>query len=228
MKESMYSRAKVRATAISLEILLTITHQCLHFIGGETDHTVLLQSALLLTFYHSEADTHTQPWYWLGVAISLCQSIGLHRCSSAVCETSPIPKQQQRLWRRLWWTCVFRDRWLSLTMGRPLRINMNDCNTMMPSPDDMLSDFVELPEAAAYTPRELPLLAEYWVTMIQLTQLLGDTLTLSYQPFGPRPSFQQVEDLERKILSFRLPENQETVSNPHAIFYLYHLHLHYQ
>jgi hypothetical protein len=99
---------------------------------------------------------------------------------------------------------------------------------MMPSPDDMLSDFVELPEAAAYTPRELPLLAEYWVTMIQLTQLLGDTLTLSYQPFGPRPSFQQVEDLERKILSFRLPENQETVSNPHAIFYLYHLHLHYQ
>ncbi|KAJ6008619.1 hypothetical protein N7522_003635 [Penicillium canescens] len=211
MKDSMYSRAK-----------------CLHYIGGETDHTVLLQSALLLGFYHSEADTHTQPWYWLGVAISLCQSIGLHRFSSAVCATSPIPEQQQRLWRRLWWTCVFRDRWLSLTMGRPLRINMNDCNTMMPSADDMLSDFVELPGSTAFIPRDLPQLADYWVTMIQLTQLLGDTLTLSYQPFGPSPSFQQVEELERKIMLFQLPNNHDTGSSPFATFYLYHLELHYQ
>ncbi|CAG8222678.1 unnamed protein product [Penicillium salamii] len=213
MKDSMYSRAK-----------------CLHYIGGETNHTVLLQSALLLGFYHSEADTHTQPWYWLGVAISLCQSIGLHRCSSAVCATSPIPEQQQRLWRRLWWTCVFRDRWLSLTMGRPLRINMNDCNTMMPSAADMLSDFTELPESMsdAYIPKDLPQLAQYWVTMIQLTQLLGDTLTLCYQPFGPSPSFQQVESLEREISTFQLPESKDTVSSPVVTFYLYHLQLHYQ
>jgi hypothetical protein len=107
---------------------------------------------------------------------------------------------------------------------------MNDCNTMMPSADDMLSDFVDLPESmsAAYIPKELPQLADYWVTMIQLTQLLGDTLTLSYQPFGPSPSIQQVEDLERKILLFRLPENQDTASSPLATFYLYHLQLHYQ
>lgn len=205
-------------------------HQCLHYIGGETDHTVLLQSALLLGFYHSEADTHTQPWYWLGVAISLSQSIGLHRCPSAVCENSPIPKQQQRLWRRLWWTCVFRDRWLSLTMGRPLRINMNDCNTMMPSADDMLSDFVDLPESmsAAYIPKDLPQLAEYWVTTIQLTQLLGMALTLSYQPFGPSPCFRQVEDLEREVLLFQLPESQSEVSSPLATFFLYNLQLHYQ
>lgn len=216
---------------IAVKVLtLTINYQCLHYNGGETDHTVLLQSALLLGFYHSGADSHTQPWYWLGVAISLCQSIGLHRCSSAECATSPIPKQQQRLWRRLWWTCVFRDRWLSLTMGRPLRINMNDCNTMMPSADDMLSDFVELPESmsAAYIPRDLPQLADYWVTMVHLTQLLGETLTLSYQPFGPSPSFQQVEDLERKILLFQLPQSHDTVSSPLATFYLYHLQLHYQ
>ncbi|KAJ5742768.1 uncharacterized protein N7511_011169 [Penicillium nucicola] len=211
MKDSMYYRAK-----------------CLHYIGGETDHTVLLQSALLLGFYHSEADIHTQPWYWLGVAISLCQSIGLHRCSSAVCATSPISEQQQRLWRRLWWICVFRDRWLSLVMGRPLRINMNDCNTIMPSADDMLSDFADFPETAAYIPRDLPQLADHWVTMIQLTRLLGDVLTMSYQPFGPSPSFQQVEDLERRIQLFQLPKNQETVSSSLATFYLYHLELHYQ
>jgi hypothetical protein len=107
---------------------------------------------------------------------------------------------------------------------------MNDCNTMMPSADDMLSDFVELPESmsAAYIPKDLPQLADYWVTMIQLTQLLGEALTLSYQPFGPSPSFQQVEELERKVLLFQLPENHDTVSNPLSTFYLHHLQLHYQ
>ncbi|KAJ5782825.1 Transcription factor [Penicillium paradoxum] len=213
MKDSMYSRAT-----------------CLHHNGGETDHTVLLQSALLLGFYHSEADTHTQPWYWLGVAISLCQTIGLHRCSAAVCANSPIPVQQQRLWRRLWWTCFYRDRWLSLTMGRPLRININDCNTAMPSADDMLGDFTGLPESivAAYIPKDLPQLAEYWVMTIQLTQLLGDTLTLSYQPFGAPSSLQKVEALENRILQFQLPESQEAGQSPLATFYLYHLQLHYQ
>ncbi|KAJ5178047.1 Transcription factor [Penicillium coprophilum] len=213
MKETMYSRAK-----------------CLHNNGGETDHTVLLQSALLLGFYHSEADTYTQPWFWLGVAISLCQTMGLHRFSAAVCASSPITESQQRLWRRLWWTCFFRDRWLSLTMGRPLRININDCNTVQPSANDMLNDFAELPESitAAYVPKDLPQLAEYWVMIIQLTQLLGESLTLCYQPFGNTSSFQQVEALEQKVLRFQLPEYQETGQSPLATFYLYHLQLHYQ
>ncbi|KAJ5458277.1 hypothetical protein N7475_009665 [Penicillium sp. IBT 31633x] len=213
MKDSMYSRAK-----------------CLHHNGGETDHTVLLQSALLLGFYHSEADTHTQPWHWLGIAISLCQTIGLHRCSAAVCIDSPIPVQQQRLWRRLWWTCFYRDRWLSLTMGRPLRINMNDCNTAMPTADDMLSDFIGLPEdmTAAYIPKNLSQLAEYWVLTVQLTLLLGETLTMSYQPFGPTSTIQQVEALEHKIIHFQIPENQEVGQSSLGTFYLYHLQLHYQ
>jgi hypothetical protein len=51
---------------------------------------------------------------------------------------------------------------------------------------------------------------------------------LSYQPFGPSPSFQQVEELERKIMLFQLPTNHNTGSSPFATFYLYHLELHYQ
>lgn len=228
MKHAMYSRAKV-SPKFSFFIAWLRFYQCIHHNGGETDHTILLQSALLLGFYHSEADTHTQPWYWLGVAISLCQMIGLHRCSSAAWTNSPFPRQQQRLWRRLWWTCFFRDRWLSLTLGRPLRINLNDCNTDMPSVDDMLSDLAGLPESIteAYMPKDLPQLADYWVTMIRLSRLLGDTLALSYQPFGASPSLQQVEALEQEILRFQLPGNSSDQSRL-ATFYLYHLQLHYQ
>lgn len=35
--------------------------------SGETDKEVLLQAALLLSFWHSERDSHTEPWYWSGM-----------------------------------------------------------------------------------------------------------------------------------------------------------------
>ncbi|KAB8235430.1 Zn(II)2Cys6 transcription factor [Aspergillus alliaceus] len=213
MKDTLYSRAK-----------------CMYHNSGETDNTVLLQSALLLGFYHSEVDMHMQPWYWTGTAISLCQIMGLHRCPVSAWSNSSIPESQQRLWRRLWWTCFFRDRWLSLTMGRPLRIDLNDCDTVLPSSDDMLNDLIGLPESVAnvYIPTDLPRLADCWVTMIHLSKLLGDVLTLSYRPFGPYPSLQQVEAIEAEIRHIQFPNNYRTDPSRLATFYLYHLQLHYQ
>ncbi|KAB8218256.1 C6 transcription factor [Aspergillus novoparasiticus] len=213
MKYDMYSRAT-----------------CMHHNSGETDNTVLLQSALLLGFYHSEVDLHMKPWYWTGTAISLCQIMGLHRCPSSAWSDSSIPERQQRLWRRLWWSCFFRDRWLSLTMGRPLRIDMRDCDTVMPSSIDMLSDMTGLPEAvaSAYIPTDLSRLADCWVTMIHLSKLLGDVLSLSYRPFGPYPSLHQVEATEAEILLFQFPDNPGADRSRLATFYMYHLQLHYQ
>ncbi len=107
---------------------------------------------------------------------------------------------------------------------------MNDCSTAMPTANDMLSDFVGLPEemTAAYIPKDLSQLAEYWVLTVQLTLLLGETLAMSYQPFGPTSTIQQVEALEQKILHFQIPENQEVGQSSLGTFYLYHLQLHYQ
>ncbi|KAE8378348.1 C6 transcription factor [Aspergillus bertholletiae] len=213
MKYDMYSRA-----------------QCMYNNSGETDNTVLLQSALLLGFYHSEVDLHMQPWYWTGTAITLCQIMGLHRCPSSAWSNSSIPEKQQRLWRRLWWSCFFRDRWLSLTMGRPLRIDPRDCDTALPSSADMLSDMAGLPEAVAnaYIPSDLPQLADCWVTMIHMSKCLGDVLSLSYRPSGPSASLQQVETIETEILLFQFPDNPGTNQSPLATFYAYHLRLHYQ
>lgn len=192
---------------------------------------VLLQSALLLSFHHSQTDMHTMPWYWTGVAISLCQIMGLHRCSLVSLSKSSIPQHQVRLWRRLWWTCFFRDRWLSLTMGRPLRINVHDCDTALPSASDILADLEGLPESitSTYIPNELSILAEDWVQMILMTRLLGDVLMVCYQPFAPSPSIEHVRELEMEIIGFKLPESSpERDHSPLATFSLYHMQLHYQ
>ncbi|KAK4082753.1 transcriptional regulator family: Fungal Specific TF [Trichoderma aggressivum f. europaeum] len=212
MKAAMYTRAK-----------------CLYDNGGETDKVVLLQSALLMGFWHSKWDGHSQPWYWIGVAISLCQMLGLHRDPDSVKFNTSFPNHQRHLWRRLWWTCFFRDRSLSLTLGRPLRINLNDCNTPMVSSADVLSDLTQIPAsiASAYIPEDFSQLAHYWITLIELSKLLGDVLTLCYQPFGPNPTLRQIELLEAKLLQMQLPERFAIEQSRLASFYLYHLQLHY-
>lgn len=176
---------------------------------------------------------HTKPWYWTGVAISLCQIMGLHRCSVVALSKSSIPPPQVRLWRRLWWTCFFRDRWLSLTMGRPLRINLNDCDTAWPAAADLLTDLAGVPEAAIamYIPDDLATLAQYWVQMIHMSKLLGDVLTVCYQPCGPSPSVEQVAALEADMMRLDLPQDgspTETTQSRLATFYRYHLQLHFQ
>ncbi|RFU80375.1 dehydrogenase, multihelical [Trichoderma arundinaceum] len=212
MKAAMYARAK-----------------CLYDNGGETDKVVLLQSALLMGFWHSKWDGHSQPWYWIGVAISLCQMLGLHRDPDSVKFNTSFPNHQRHLWRRLWWVCFFRDRSLSLTLGRPLRINLNDCNTPMVSAADVLSDLIQIPASIAngYIPDDLPQLADYWILLIRLSKLLGDVLTLCYQPFGPSPTLKQIEALEAKILQLQIPDRCGSEQSRLASFYLYHLQLHY-
>ncbi|PYI13899.1 hypothetical protein BO99DRAFT_426758 [Aspergillus violaceofuscus CBS 115571] len=158
MKAAMYSHAK-----------------CLYNNSGERDKVVLLQSSLMLGFWHSEVDEHVQPWYWTGISVTLCQILGLHRNPDAARYNASITDRQRHLWRRLWWTCFFRDRWLSLTLGRPLRIDLDDCDVAMPLVGDLLYDLNHVPESllSAFIPDEVSLLAEYWIHLIGMSRLLG-------------------------------------------------------
>ncbi|RAL05303.1 Zn(II)2Cys6 transcription factor [Aspergillus ibericus CBS 121593] len=195
MKAAMYSRAK-----------------CMYDNGGERNKIVLLQASLLLGFWHSEVDEHGQPWYWTGLSVTLCQILGLHRDPDAARYNTSISDRQRHLWRRLWWTCFFRDRWLSLTLGRPLRIDLDDCDVPMPSVADMLSDLPDVSEpiVATFIPHDLPLLAEYWVRLIEMSRLLGAVLTMNYKTIRPKSSMGRVEALEADILRCGPPDRHDT------------------
>jgi hypothetical protein len=138
--------------------------------------------------------------------------------------------RQRHLWRRLWWTCFQRDRWLSLTLGRPLRIDLDDCDVPMPSVSDIIYDFRDVDPTvfAAFIPDDLPLLAEYWLRLIDLSKLLGSVVTLSYKAVRPRPSFEQINALETEILRYKPPEQGAPSWSRTTRFYLHHLQLHYE
>lgn len=198
--------------------------------GGERDKIVLLQSSLLLGFWHSGMDEHIEPWYWTGIAVSLCQALGLHCDPDSTRYNASITDRQRHLWRRLWWSCFFRDRWLGLTLGRPVRINLNDCDMPMPSAADLLSSVDGLSQEIvdAFLPGDLQQMAQYWVLLIKMSKVLGDVLALNYRAFRPRPLLEQVEALESEIMQCRPPDKYELGLSRPAIFYQYHLQLHYQ
>ncbi|UKZ91375.1 uncharacterized protein TrAFT101_006356 [Trichoderma asperellum] len=213
MKAAMYSRAK-----------------CMFTVSKEIDKVVLIQSSLLLGFWISEQDQHLQPWYWTGTAINLCQMLGLHRDPDFSKFNSAVTDRQRCLWRRLWWSSFYRDCWLGLNFGRPLRINLTDCDTPLPMATDVLIDLVGVPEStsASFIPDDMSRLASYWVTLVELSKKLGAVIALNYQAQRPRPTIQQFTSLESGILQCALPNQYESNQTSLARFHSLHVHLHYQ
>ncbi|KAK4497772.1 hypothetical protein PRZ48_010425 [Zasmidium cellare] len=189
-KKSLYSKAK-----------------CLYDIGYEQDKITLIQSSLLLSFWYSDLQDNAQSWHWTGVAISMAHAIGLHRNPDSRNINSSISSARRRLWSNIWWSCFFRDRWLSFGYGRPLRINADDCDVPMPS-SDCMSGPERLPQPwRKYLPNELSQLVPIWLGLLQLTVVLGDILTANYQPRRSAMDPNTLDQLDRRI-SECLPEKQ--------------------
>lgn len=100
----------------------------------EVDRISLIQSLLLMTYWYETPDDQKDSHHWMGIAVSLSHTIGLHRNPE---KTSSMDQPRQRLWRRIWWSTYMRDRLIALGMRRPTRIKSKDFDVPMLS----LADF---------------------------------------------------------------------------------------
>lgn len=112
--------------------------QLLYDFDHEQDRMVLVQALLLMTYWYETPDDQKDTWHWMGVAISLSHTIGLHRNP----EKSTMDPRRQKLWKRIWWSCFMRDRLVALGMRRPTRIKDEDCDVPMLTLDDFSIDSV--------------------------------------------------------------------------------------
>lgn len=162
----------------------------------ESDKTAIISSALLLGFWYVDPEDIDGCWSWIGVASNLCQSIGLHREPNYErMPRCPFSLSKQALWRRLWWCCYYRDAWLALALGRPMRLHLDDCDVRLPSFDDILGNVKDTPNPATemYIPPDLDRLAELWIKLIGLSMKLEEVLSLHYRPRRPQVSLHQIE-----------------------------------
>merc|ERR1712000_478114 len=80
-----------------------------------------------MTYWYETPDDQKDTWHWMGVAISLAHTIGLHRNPGS----TTMSLSKQKLWKRIWWSCFMRDRLIALGMRRPTRIKDEDFDVPM-------------------------------------------------------------------------------------------------
>jgi hypothetical protein len=184
-------------------------------------------------FWYADTEDRTGSWHWIGVAISLCQTIGLHRDPEAdQPHKRGYSSSQRSLWRRIWWSCYFRDTWLSLGMGRPMRINIDDCDTPMPSVDDVLAEMIGVSATVKdqFLPEGAAQLTQYWVSLLELTVALGGVLATHYRPARrAMPTTSDIEANEKEILKcVEVCQHNGVYSNRVVELHHYELQLYYE
>ncbi|KFZ04751.1 hypothetical protein V501_09014 [Pseudogymnoascus sp. VKM F-4519 (FW-2642)] len=170
LKRAMYQRAKA-----------------LYDADYEKDKITLIQSVFLMGHWYTSTDDRACPWHWTGIAIGLSHTVGLHQLSHG-----PRP-----LWRRLWWSLYCREVWLSLGLGRPMRIVLEDSDTSPPSTCD--SDVLSPDVSQKYLPEELGHLFDMWLDLVRLTVALGNVLLKNYRAKGVKQSRADIERCELEI-----------------------------
>ncbi|KAF7550495.1 hypothetical protein G7Z17_g5671 [Cylindrodendrum hubeiense] len=91
----------------------------LHNFNHEQDDISTIQALLLISHYYASMIDQKHTWFWVHQAIGLAQGAGLHR-------RCDLP--QRKLWARIWWACLVRDRLIALGTKRPMHINSLDCS----------------------------------------------------------------------------------------------------
>ncbi|GAB7361017.1 hypothetical protein MBLNU230_g1060t1 [Neophaeotheca triangularis] len=98
----------------------------------EIDRIPLIQSLLLMTYWYETPDDQKDSHHWMGIAVSLSHTIGLHRDPTK----SSMDPARQSLWKRIWWSTYMRDRLIALGMRRPTKIKNKDFDVPMLTEDD--------------------------------------------------------------------------------------------
>ena len=229
-----------RRTAVSL----TVPKKALYDADYEKEKIPLIQSVILLAFWYADCEDRDGSWHWIGIAISLCQTIGLHRNpllgrpglgrSTPQRLQTPAGPEQSRLWGLIWWASYFRDTWLSFGMGRPTRIDLSDCDTPVPTAEDVRSLSAGVPHnlASKYLPDdENNALPQMWVSLLETTFALGSILNNHYRAKQPdRHSLTTIisEDQNRLRHCCKSFPSEEAHDSPVVLLHLYHLRVYYE
>lgn len=197
---------------------------------------------LLLAFWYADSEDRDGSWHWIGIAISLCQTIGLYRNPSTertgIRGTFPHQRQtlsirQLRLWQLLWWMSYFRDTWLSFGMGRPSRIDLSDCDMPLPTAADVteLTSGISPAHAQKYLPEDPNhTLSLVWASLLDITLVLGSILKNHYKakPLNEHPATLIARDANKLLQCRSGFPNEGASEDSVTASHLYHLHVYYE
>lgn len=159
-------------------------------IGNEGDKVVLVQSALLISFWYADTEDVKQSWYWTGVGFSVAQEMGLHSRFDG--NTVDGVKEEQGVLRNVWLCCFVRDVWQAFWKGRPVRLLINGG---MPSLEHNAADLftgLVLHDELLYNPDEARQIGKMWQSLIAISTTLRGIITTKFP--SPPTEKQQLDN----------------------------------
>lgn len=188
----------------------------------EVDRIALIQSLLIMTYWYETPDDQKDSHHWMGIAVSLAQTIGLHRNPE---KTASIDPAKQKLWKRIWWSTYMRDRLIALGMRRPTRIKAGDFDVPMLTVDDF--DIQALPDPnSSCVPLECNylrdvekqrVLAVLCIEKAKLCTCISNVLTVQYSVLHNNQSTEDAEgNSTRSTHSLRAKKNATGTSEVQA------------
>ncbi|KAG8410989.1 Transcriptional activator of fatty acid utilization [Metarhizium acridum] len=136
----------------------------------ETDRVTVVQSLILIGWHWDGADHVVKNmYYWGRVAIIVAQDTGMHRSVQA----SRLSNADKKLWKRIWWTLVTRDRSIAVAFGRPLMINLDDCDVETLQHDDFIDEDEDYERFAVHTYTPDPVHVHFFLRYVELSKIMG-------------------------------------------------------
>ena len=181
----------------------------------EADRIPLIQSLLIMTYWYETPDDQKDSHHWMGIAVSLAQTIGLHRNPA---NSATIEPARQRLWKRIWWSTYMRDRLIALGMRRPTRIKAGDFDVPMLTVEDFDIQALPDPESSC-VPIECSLLrdvekqrvlAVMCIEKAKLCTVISNVLSVQYSFFHNNQSASSSEGSTRTTMSLQPKRNEGT------------------
>ncbi len=183
----------------------TYIYQELHDAQSEPDKTVMIQSALLLAFWYIDLDDRDGTTHWLGIAMSLSFTIGIHRKDNyEMVVPRPFSRTSSRIWKCLWWSIFYRETWSACGFGRPMRLDSQDFDLPLPTTEEVLGDGIQdvSSTAESFLPRSLSAMPMMFIDFLRLTLHLERILKTYYRPKSKPPTLEQLHDDEMSIFAF--------------------------
>ncbi|KAJ9628263.1 hypothetical protein H2204_009380 [Knufia peltigerae] len=90
----------------------------------EPNKVTVVQAVFLISFWWNGPTDQKDTWHWLGIAISLALTLGMHRST----EHSDMKPKDRSLWKRIWWSLFAEDKHAATALGRPVHIRKEDCD----------------------------------------------------------------------------------------------------
>ncbi|RDW88310.1 hypothetical protein BP6252_00342 [Coleophoma cylindrospora] len=160
-----------------LEAALNLRDKILHL--GNSRVLVYL---LLLIQHCLRVPRHPGAWTFVGIAMRLCVELGLHRKKRSQTQ----PSLQSEIEKRLFWSCYYVDRELSIALGRPTCISDADIDVPLPLDVDEENQDIEVFRNAINTgkPANPPTSMTTFIHVVRLKRIESEIQNSIYRVDG--------------------------------------------